>query len=116
MLESGSQALRATYRLQLHAQFTLRDALHVVPYLDSLGVSHLYASPILAARTGSRHGYDVVDPHRINPELGDENDLSRLAEALHERGMGLVVDIVPNHMGAGQENKYWEDVLAHGER
>src|SRR3954463_6236971 len=116
MREPKPRRLTATYRVQMHADFTLRDPLEIVPYLDGLGVSHLYASPVLMARSGSRHGYDVVDPHRINPELGDENDLTRLAEALHERGMGLLVDIVPNHMGVGPENRYWEDVLAHGER
>jgi (1->4)-alpha-D-glucan 1-alpha-D-glucosylmutase len=97
-------ALRATYRVQMHAGFTLRDALGIVPYLDALGVSHLYASPIFAARRGSMHGYDVVDPRRINPEIGDESDVVALAAALHERGMGLLLDIVPNHMGIGPEN------------
>src|SRR3954463_15588062 len=109
-------ALRATYRVQMHACFTLRDALGIVPYLEALGVSHLYASPILAARRGSMHGYDVVDPRRINPELGDEADVVALVEELHERGMGLLLDIVPNHMGVGSENPYWQDVLTHGER
>jgi (1->4)-alpha-D-glucan 1-alpha-D-glucosylmutase len=98
----------------MHAGFTLRDALEIVPYLDALGASHLYASPILAARSKSMHGYDVVDPRRVNPELGTESDLSALAAALHERGMGLLLDIVPNHMGTGPENIYWQDVLAHG--
>src|SRR4051812_4236892 len=116
MRESRPAALRATYRVQLHAQSTLRDAIAIVPWLESLGVSHLYTSPLMMARAGSRHGYDVVDPQRINPELGDEQDLSRLAKALHERGMGLLVDIVPNHMATDPENRYWEDVLVHGER
>lgn len=100
--------------MQLHAGFTFRDATGIVPYLDAIGVSHVYTSPILAARKGSMHGYDVVDPTRVNPELGDEADLVALAEALHARGMGLIVDIVPNHMGTGPENAYWQDVLAHG--
>jgi malto-oligosyltrehalose synthase len=116
MHESRAPTLRATYRLQLHAGFTLRDATAVVPYLHELGISHLYASPILAARAGSRHGYDAIDPRRINPELGSEDDLKSLAAALHERGMGLLVDIVPNHMATGPQNAYWEDVLSHGER
>jgi (1->4)-alpha-D-glucan 1-alpha-D-glucosylmutase len=116
MHESRAPVLRATYRVQLHAGFTLRDATAVVPYLHELGISHLYASPILAARVGSRHGYDAIDPRRINPELGTEEDLKALAAALHERGMGLLVDIVPNHMAASAENPYWEDVLAHGDR
>jgi malto-oligosyltrehalose synthase len=116
MREPRSPGLRATYRVQLHAEFTLRDAIAIVPYLDALGISHLYASPILAARPGSRHGYDVVDPCRVNPELGTEGDLAALSAALHERGMGLLVDIVPNHMGIGARNRFWEDVLRHGER
>jgi malto-oligosyltrehalose synthase len=114
MRRSYSPVLRATYRVQLHAGFTLRDALEIVPYLEAFGVSHLYASPIFAARRGSMHGYDVVDPHLVNPELGTESDLIALADALHERKMGLLVDIVPNHMGVGEENKYWQDVLATG--
>jgi (1->4)-alpha-D-glucan 1-alpha-D-glucosylmutase len=116
MHESRTPVLRATYRVQLHAGFTLRDANAIVPYLDELGTSHMYASPIFAARKGSRHGYDVVDPTRVNPELGTETDLRALADSLHRRGMGLLVDIVPNHMSASRENPYWEDVLANGEQ
>jgi malto-oligosyltrehalose synthase len=114
MRRPSPPALRATYRVQLHAEFKLRDALAIVPYLETLGISHLYASPIFAARPGSKHGYDVTDPRRINPELGDEAALTELADALHARGMGLLLDIVPNHMGAGPDNPYWQDVLAHG--
>ena len=106
--------LSATYRLQFHAGFRLADALTLVPYLDRLGVSHLHCSPLLAARRGSTHGYDVVDPDRINPEIGTEDDLRRLVEALRARGMGLLLDIVPNHMAASPENWRWEDVLRHG--
>ena len=106
--------LTATYRVQLNKQFTLNDARTIVPYLDRLGVSHLYCSPILAARPGSTHGYDVIDPMQVNPEIGTVDDLRALAEALHERGMGILVDIVPNHMGIGPTNSYWEDVLTHG--
>jgi (1->4)-alpha-D-glucan 1-alpha-D-glucosylmutase len=106
--------LTATYRVQLNKQFTLNHARRIVPYLDRLGVSHLYCSPILAARPGSMHGYDVVDPTRINPEIGDIDDLRALAGDLHERGMGILLDIVPNHMGIGPNNPYWEEVLAHG--
>ena len=108
--------LTATYRLQLNADFTLRDAHAHVDYFDRLGVSHLYLSPVLAARRGSRHGYDVIDPARINPELGTDDDLRALAGDLHARGMGIVLDIVPNHMGIGFENLYWDDVLCHGDR
>ena len=114
MRRTYTPALRATYRVQMHAKFTLRDAAAIVPYLEALGISHLYASPILVARRGSMHGYDVVDPRRINPELGDEAGVVALADALHQRGMGFIVDIVPNHMGIGPENPYWQDVLAHG--
>ena len=107
-------SLAATYRVQLNKQFTLADARAIVPYLDRLGVSHLYCSPILAARPGSMHGYDVVDPTRVNPEIGSIEDLRALAGALHVRGMGILLDIVPNHMGIGPSNCYWEDVLTHG--
>jgi (1->4)-alpha-D-glucan 1-alpha-D-glucosylmutase len=100
----------------MNAGFTLADARKRVGYFERLGISHLYLSPILAARRGSMHGYDVVDPARINPELGTEADLRALADDLHARQMGLIVDIVPNHMGIGPENPRWEDVLTHGER
>jgi (1->4)-alpha-D-glucan 1-alpha-D-glucosylmutase len=106
----------ASYRVQLNADFTFAQARDVVPYFDRLGVSHLYCSPIFAARWGSRHGYDVIDPARVNPELGGEDALRALAGALHGRGMGLIVDIVPNHMAVSHENPYWDDVLAHGPR
>lgn len=106
---------RATYRLQLHRGFTFADAEAVVPYLDRLGVSHLYLSPITVATKGSTHGYDVVDPTRINPELGGEPGFRSLVAACRARGMGVVIDIVPNHMGvAGGENAWWNDVLALG--
>ena len=108
--------LTATYRLQMNAEFTLRDALARLEYFSRLGVSHLYLSPILGARRGSMHGYDVVDPKRINPEVGTRGDLEALAHELRQRDMGLVVDIVPNHMAIGPENSYWTDVLMHGER
>ena len=106
--------LTATYRVQLNKQFTLSDARGIVPYLHRLGVSHLYCSPILAARPGSMHGYDVVDPTRINAEIGTLDDLRALAAELHANGMGILLDVVPNHMGVGPSNPYWEDVLAHG--
>jgi (1->4)-alpha-D-glucan 1-alpha-D-glucosylmutase len=107
--------LRATARIQFHEGFTLDDAVPVVPYLADLSVSHLYASPILKARPGSTHGYDIVDHERINPALGGEAALQRLAAALRARGMGLVLDIVPNHMGVGgADNAWWLDVLEWG--
>ena len=102
-------------RLQLHRDFTFADATDLVPYMASLGVSHLYASPILAARPGSMHGYDVTDPTRVNEELGGEAGLRQLVAALRAAGLGLIVDIVPNHMAAGGvENPWWADVLRHG--
>ncbi len=106
---------RATMRLQLHRDFTFADATRLVPYLAGLGMSHLYASPILAARPGSMHGYDVIDPTRVNPELGGEAGLRELVAALRTARLGLIVDIVPNHMAAGgMENPWWADVLRHG--
>lgn len=107
---------RATMRLQLHREFTFADAAKLVPYMASLGVSHLYASPILTARPGSTHGYDVIDPTTVNPELGGEDALRALVAALRSAGLGLIVDIVPNHMAAGgMENPWWGDVLQHGQ-
>ncbi|TCH99380.1 malto-oligosyltrehalose synthase [Roseococcus sp. SYP-B2431] len=105
---------RATYRLQLHAGFTFDDALAILPYLEELGVSHVYASPLFAARRGSAHGYDVVDPTRINPELGGEEGFRRLSDALRGKGMGLLLDIVPNHMVADRANPWWMGALAGG--
>jgi (1->4)-alpha-D-glucan 1-alpha-D-glucosylmutase len=104
----------ATYRLQFHAGFTLRDALSVVPYLHALGVTHLYASPVLKARPGSTHGYDITDHGALNPEVGTHEDLAALAAALRERDMGFLVDVVPNHMSVGARNAWWVDVLEHG--
>ncbi|MBA3825683.1 MAG: malto-oligosyltrehalose synthase [Ktedonobacterales bacterium] len=106
---------RATYRLQFNPQFTFRDALAIVPYLDALGISECYISPILQARPGSMHGYDICDPARLNPELGSEADFDALAAELRRRGMGLLLDTVPNHMGIHCEcNAWWMDVLENG--
>ncbi len=107
--------IRATMRLQLHAGFTFADAACQVPYLADLGVSHLYASPILTARAGSMHGYDVVDPTRVNPELGGEDGLRALVATLRAARLGIIVDIVPNHMAVGgSDNAWWLDVLRLG--
>jgi (1->4)-alpha-D-glucan 1-alpha-D-glucosylmutase len=107
--------LRATARLQFHAGFTLDDAVPLVPYFAQLGISHVYASPILKARPGSTHGYDIVDHGQINPELGGEAALGRLVAALKTAGLGLILDIVPNHMGVGgEDNAWWLDVLEWG--
>ncbi len=106
---------RATARLQLHAEFTLDDAAQRVPYYAALGVSHFYLSPIFAACPGSRHGYDVTDFNSVNPALGGEAALRRLVERLRAQGMGLILDIVPNHMAAScLYNAWWRDVLQHG--
>ncbi|HUS18579.1 MAG TPA: alpha-amylase family glycosyl hydrolase, partial [Terriglobales bacterium] len=99
-----SAALRplSTYRLQFNAGFGFKAALEVVPYLKALGISHVYASPLLRARGGSTHGYDIADHNQINPELGSMEDFAALTTALREHGMGLVLDTVPNHMGIGK--------------
>ncbi len=104
----------STYRLQLHSGFGFRDACAIVDYLHDLGIEHLYTSPLLMARAGSTHGYDVVDPSRHNPELGTAEQFEELQQALHRYGMGLLVDIVPNHMAADVSNPWWLDVLRHG--
>ena len=106
--------LTATYRLQLSASFTLHDAKARVPYLSQLGVSHLYCSPVLASRRGSTHGYDVVDPTHVSHELGGDEAFAALADEAHAYGMGIVLDIVPNHMGIGPDNPYWDDLLERG--
>jgi (1->4)-alpha-D-glucan 1-alpha-D-glucosylmutase len=114
-LTGRSQIPSATYRLQLHKGFSLADAKARLPYFRRLGISHLYLSPILTARAGSMHGYDVVDHSRINPELGGEPALLSLADACHTAGLGLIVDIVPNHMAVGgADNRLWLDVLERG--
>lgn len=105
---------RATYRVQLHAGFTFDDARAVVPYLARLGISHLYCSPVLQAMPDSTHGYDVVDHGRVSTELGGDARFRRLTDALREHGMGLVLDIVPNHMAIGEQNQWWWDVLKYG--
>ena len=96
---------RATYRLQLGPELRFREVEALVPYLRDLGISHLYLSPALQARRGSTHGYDVVDPTRISDELGGEEAFRSLAQA----GLGIVLDIVPNHMAASEENPWWVD-------
>lgn len=105
----------ATYRFQFNREFTFRDAERLIPYLHALGVSHLYASPYLKARSGSTHGYDIIDHNALNPELGDDDDFEALVSALRRHGMGQIVDFVPNHMGVGMaDNEWWLDVLEWG--
>ena len=108
--------IRATYRLQFHKGFTFRDAAALVPYLARLGISHVYASPLMEARPGSTHGYDIVHHNRLNPEIGTEAEFAALSAALKAHGMGLILDIVPNHMAVGgADNAWWLDVLEWGE-
>ncbi len=104
----------ATYRLQLGPTFGFAEAAAVVPYLADLGVSHVHTSPIAEAVPGSTHGYDVVDHHRVRTELGGEDGLRHLWTALRDRGLGHVVDVVPNHMAVDARNRWWWDVLARG--
>lgn len=107
--------IRATFRLQLHKDFNFADALAQLPYLSRLGVSHLYLSPIHTPRAGSTHGYDVVDYGAVSAELGGEEGLRELVKALRQHGMGLIVDLVPNHMAiGGHDNKAWQDLLEWG--
>ncbi len=104
----------ATYRIQFSLNFRFVDARDLVPYLRVLGVTHLYASPRFKAGKGSSHGYDVADPLRINSELGTEREFEELVQKLKSYGMGLLLDIVPNHMVASAENPWWMDVLENG--
>ena len=104
----------ATYRLQFHLNFRFADAEQIVPYLHEMGITHLYASPWSRARRGSMHGYDVADPLHVNSELGTEEEFTSLIERLRKYGMGLLLDIVPNHMAASPENPWWMDVLENG--
>ncbi|HKT73440.1 MAG TPA: malto-oligosyltrehalose synthase [Steroidobacteraceae bacterium] len=107
---------RATYRVQLNAGFTFRDATAIVPYLSDLGISHVYCSPYFRARAGSLHGYDVIDHNSLNPEIGTREDFEDFVTALRSRGMGHIVDVVPNHVGImGADNAWWMDVLENGE-
>src|SRR5450755_735619 len=106
--------ISATYRLQFNRDFTFQDALKIVDYLADLGITHVYASPIFSSRRGSTHGYDVTDPTRLSSELGTEADFAAFQEKLRERGLGLILDIVPNHMSASSENSWWMDVLENG--
>jgi (1->4)-alpha-D-glucan 1-alpha-D-glucosylmutase len=105
----------STYRLQFNENFRFTDACRLVPYLHRLGVSHCYASPILKARAGSPHGYDIIDHNQINPEIGTEEEFRQLVSELKAHGLGLLLDTVPNHMGIGPgPNPWWQDVLQNG--
>jgi (1->4)-alpha-D-glucan 1-alpha-D-glucosylmutase len=107
---------RATYRLQHNRDFTFAQATAIVPYLAAIGISHCYISPCLKARPGSVHGYDIVDHNSFNPEIGSAEEFDRFVAALHQHEMGLILDIVPNHMAVmGSDNAWWLDVLENGE-
>ncbi|HZU21653.1 MAG TPA: malto-oligosyltrehalose synthase, partial [Terriglobales bacterium] len=102
-------------RFQFNRNFTFQDARRLVPYLKALGVSHCYASPLLKAREGSPHGYDIIDHTQLNPEVGTEEEFRAFAAELKAAGMSLVLDIVPNHMGVGEgSNPWWQEVLENG--
>ncbi len=105
----------STYRVQFHKDNTFADMTAAVPYLHALGISHLYSSPYLKAAPGSTHGYNVVDPTQLNPEIGDETSHAALCDALRAHGLGQLLDIVPNHMGViDAPNPWWDDVMEHG--
>ncbi len=111
--------VRSTYRLQLRPDaLTFADARAIAEYLQQLGVSHLYLSPIMTAMRGSTHGYDVADPTAVSSALGGPNGLRMLSEEVRSRGMGLIVDLVPNHVGVAdpRQNPWWWDVLTHGRK
>jgi len=111
----AGRAPRATYRLQLRPGFGFREVAAAVPYLASLGVSHLYLSPIFEAVEGSRHGYDCVDPEHVRAALGGESGLAELIAAVHAAGLAILLDIVPNHLSiASRKNRWWFDVLENG--
>src|SRR5205823_937830 len=106
----------STYRLQFNQHFTFAHATEIVTYLAALGISHCYASPYLRARPGSMHGYDIIDHHHLNPEIGTPEEYEKFVSTLHEHGMGQILDIVPNHMGVmGSDNAWWLDVLENGQ-
>ncbi len=104
----------ATYRLQLHAGFPLAAAEALLPYLAQLGISHVYLSPCLQPRRGSPHGYDITDPTRISGEIGGEDAWKRFCAAVRSHRLGLLLDLVPNHMATSSDNPWWDDLLAHG--
>src|SRR5207248_1905000 len=104
----------ATYRIQFNANFTFKDAKGIAAYLSALGITDIYASPILRARKGSSHGYDVVDAAALNPELGSEDDFEALHHELRRHDLGFLLDVVPNHMAASPENAWWMSVLENG--
>lgn len=106
----------ATYRIQFRNGMTFDRVVALIPYFRVLGISHLYASPVFTATTDSTHGYDVTDPNEIDPAIGGRDGFNRMAAALRQAGMGLILDIVPNHMSTSLENRWWRDVIEHGKQ
>ncbi|MFQ3392087.1 malto-oligosyltrehalose synthase [Enterobacter mori] len=106
----------ATYRIQFRNGMTFDRVVALIPYFRDLGISHLYASPVFTATTDSTHGYDVTDPNEIDPAIGGRDGFNRMASALRQAGMGLILDIVPNHMSTSLENRWWRDVIEHGKQ
>lgn len=106
----------ATYRIQFRNGMTFDRVVALIPYFSDLGISHLYASPVFTATTDSTHGYDVTDPNEIDPAIGGREGFDRMAAALRQAGMGLILDIVPNHMSTSLENRWWRDVIEHGKQ
>jgi (1->4)-alpha-D-glucan 1-alpha-D-glucosylmutase len=106
----------ATYRIQFRNGMTFDRVVALIPYFRDLGISHIYASPVFTATTDSTHGYDVTDPNEIDPAIGGRDGFNRMAAALRQAGMGLILDIVPNHMSTSLENRWWRDVIEHGKQ
>jgi len=104
----------STYRIQFRNGLTFDRVVALIPYMKDLGISHLYASPVFTATTDSTHGYDVTDPNEIDPAIGGREGFDRMAAALKQAEMGLILDIVPNHMSTSLENRWWRDVIEHG--
>lgn len=114
ILHSDARVPLSTYRIQLHAGFAFADAEGVLEYLKKLGIGDVYTSPIFEARPGTMHGYDVTRHDRLNPELGGDRGFERFSQELERCGLGLLLDIVPNHMGVGNDSLWWQDVLENG--
>lgn len=106
----------ATYRIQFRNGMTFDRVVALIPYFRDLGISHLYASPVFTATTDSTHGYDITDPNEIDPAIGGRDGFNRMVAALRQAGMGLILDIVPNHMSTSLENRWWRDVIEHGKQ
>jgi len=114
LLHAEPRVPTSTYRAQLHSKFTFEDAKAIVPYLRDLGIGDFYSSPFFEARPGSMHGYDVTRHDRLNPELGGNEGFVDFSNTLKANGLGLLLDIVPNHMGIGNDSRWWQDVLENG--